>query len=132
MVSGIMGALDIAPTLHSVEPGLKINGEEWIKVMGEYIAPNCTALTELGRKFLMIVEDVPSHVCRLACEQYKTMVHGTVEFQPPCSPDLSPADFLERAQDTACSASSSCQSRRTAGTFDPPVSQNVDRRPLDV
>ena len=31
------------------KPGLKINGEEWIKVMDEYIAPNCTALMELGR-----------------------------------------------------------------------------------
>ena len=28
LVSGVMGALD-APTLHFVEPGLKINGEEW-------------------------------------------------------------------------------------------------------
>ena len=52
MVSGIMGALDIALTLHFVEPGLKINSEEWIKVMDEYIVPNCAALMELGRKFL--------------------------------------------------------------------------------
>ena len=39
MVSGIMGALDIAPTLHFVALGLKINGEEWSKVMDEYIVP---------------------------------------------------------------------------------------------
>ena len=51
MVSGIMGALDIAPTLHFVEPGLKINGEEWTKVMDEYIVPNCAALMEPGRIF---------------------------------------------------------------------------------
>ena len=51
MVSGIMGALDIAPTLLFVEPRLKINGEQWTKVMDEYIAPNCAAHTELGRKF---------------------------------------------------------------------------------
>ena len=43
-----------------------------------------------------------------------------------------PWTFVERAQDTARSASGSCQSRRCAGTFDPRVSQNVDRRPLDV
>ena len=40
MVSGIMSALNIAPMLHFVEPGLTISGEEWIKVMDEYIAPN--------------------------------------------------------------------------------------------
>ena len=49
MVPGIMGALDIAPTLHFVGPGLKINGEEWVKVMDEYIAASCAALIELGR-----------------------------------------------------------------------------------
>ena len=52
MVSGIMGACDIAPSLHFVEPRLKINGEEWIKVMDEYIVPNCTALMEPGHIFL--------------------------------------------------------------------------------
>ena len=36
MISGIMG-----------------NSEEWIKVMDEYIVPNCTALMVLGRKFLL-------------------------------------------------------------------------------
>ena len=54
MVPGIMGALDIAPTLHFVEPGLKINGEEWIKVMDEYIAPNYAALTEPGKVFIAL------------------------------------------------------------------------------
>ena len=61
MVSGIMGACDIAPSLHFVEPGLKLNAEEWIKVMDEYIVPNCTALMELGRKFLLILDNAPSH-----------------------------------------------------------------------
>ena len=42
MVSGMVGACDIAPSLHFVEPGLKLNAEEWIKVMDEYIVPNCT------------------------------------------------------------------------------------------
>ena len=51
MVSGVMGALDIAPTLHFVEPGLNINSEEWIKVMDEYMMPKCAALMEPGRKF---------------------------------------------------------------------------------
>ena len=40
--------------------------------------------------------------------------------------------FVERAQDTASSASSSSQSRRIAGTFDPRVSLDVDRQSLDV
>ena len=34
MVSGIIGALDTAPTSHFVDPGLKLSGEEWVKVMG--------------------------------------------------------------------------------------------------
>ena len=93
MVSGILGALDIALTLHFVEPGLKINSEEWIKVMNEYIAPNCAGLLEPGREFLLILDNAPSHASRLACEHYKTVLHGTVDFQPPCSPDLSPLDF---------------------------------------
>ena len=43
MVSGIMGAYDIAPTLHFVEPGLKLNAEEWIKEIEEYMVPNCVS-----------------------------------------------------------------------------------------
>ena len=62
--------------------------------MEEYIAPNCAALMELGRKFLLILDNAPSHASRLACEHYKTVWHGTVEFQPPCSPDLFPFDFF--------------------------------------
>ena len=103
MVLDMMGALDITPMLHFVEPGLKINGEERFKVTDEYI------------------------------EHYNTVLHGTVEFQPPCSPDPSPLNFfVERAQNTACSASSSCQSCRIAVTFDPRVSQDVERQSLDV
>ena len=111
MVSGIMGACDIAPSLHFVEPGLKVNAEEWIKVMDEYIVPKCTALMEPGRKSLLILDNAPLHASRLACEHCSTVLHGTVEFQPQCSPDLSPIRllFVERAQSTACSASSSCQ-----------------------
>ena len=37
--------------------------------------------------------------------------------------------FVKRAQSTACSASSSCQSRRIAGTFDPRASQDMGRQP---
>ena len=77
-----------------MERGLKINAEEWIKVMDEYIAPNCTALMEPGREFLLLLDNAPSYASRLACEHYKTVLHGTVEFQPPCSPDLSPSDFF--------------------------------------
>ena len=57
MASDIMGACDIAPSLHFVEPGLKLNGGEWIKVMDEYIVPNCTVLVEPGRKFLLILDN---------------------------------------------------------------------------
>ena len=39
MASGIMGACDIAPSLHFVEPGLMLNAEAWTKVMDEYIVP---------------------------------------------------------------------------------------------
>ena len=130
MVSGIVGVLDIAPTLHFVEPGVKINGEEWIKVMEENNVPNSAALMELGRKLLLLPDNAPSHTCKLACDQNKTVLHGTVPLQPPCCPDLSP--LVEGAQDTARSVPNSCQSRRIAGTFDPRVSQNADRQPLDV
>ena len=129
MVSGIMGACDIVPTLHFVEPGLKLNAEEWIKVMDEYIVPNCTALMEPGRKFLLILDNAPSHASWLACEHHSTVLHGTVEstvFSRSVSLRLL---FVKRAQSTACSASGSCQSRRIAGTFDPRVSQNVGRQP---
>ena len=57
MVSGIMGACDTAPSLHFVEPGLKLDAEEWIKVMDEYIVPNCTALMEPGRKVILILDN---------------------------------------------------------------------------
>ena len=56
------------PTLHFVEPGLKISSEEWIKVMDEYTVPNCAALIERVRKFLLILDNAPSHAYRLACE----------------------------------------------------------------
>ena len=63
MVSGIMGALDIAPTLHFVEPGLKINGEECIKEMDEISAP--TAPMELGHKFLLLLSTRRRTLARL-------------------------------------------------------------------
>ena len=80
MVYGIMGALAIAPTLHFVEPGLKINGEEWIRVMDEYFVPNCAALLEPGREFSVLLDNAPSRACRLASDHYKTVFSGTVEF----------------------------------------------------
>ena len=51
VVSGIMGALDIAPTSHIVERGLKISSAEWIKVMVKNIPPNCADLMESGQEF---------------------------------------------------------------------------------
>ena len=94
MASDIMGACDIAPSLHFVAPGLKLNAEEWIKVMDEYIVPNCTVLIEPGRKFLLISDNAVARQQACLCEHYSTVLHGTVEFQPPCSPDLSPLDFF--------------------------------------
>ena len=123
VVSGIMGGLDTAATLHFVELGLKINGEKWITVMDEFTVP-----MRPPHAAWTLLDTAPSHARRLAS------LHGTAEFQPPCSPDLSPLDFfvVDRAQNTARSACSSCQSRRTAGTFDPRVPWDVERQPLDV
>ena len=42
----------------------------------------------------LVWDTAPSHASRLAYETYKTVSHGTVGFQPPCSPDLSPSDFF--------------------------------------
>ena len=124
---------EMVSKLHFVEPVLKINNEEWIKVTDEYTMPNCAALMELGRKFLLILDNVPSHASRLALEHNKTVWHGTVEFQPPCSPDLSLSllDFFlwNELKVQLVQHPCSCQSRRIAGTFDSRVSQNVDRQP---
>ena len=118
MVFGIMDALDIAPTLHFVEPGLKVNGEVWIKVMDENLTPNCNALMELEHKFFLLIDNAPSHACRLVCEHYKTVVQCRV------STAVFPRSFslalvsVERAGDTARSVSNSCQSSRIEGTTD--------------
>ena len=77
-----------------MEPGLKMNCEECIKVMDEYFVPNCAALVDPRRRRLLILDSPPSHASRLACEQYKTVLHCTVEFQSAFSPDLSPFDFF--------------------------------------
>ena len=97
------------------------------------LCPNAQPSWRLGVIFLLILDNAPSYACRLVCDHHRTASLGTVELKPLCSPNLSPLDsFVERAQYTACSASSSCRSRRIAGTFDPCVSQNVDRQSLDV
>ena len=62
--------------------------------MDEHIAPNCAALMEPGREYLLLLDNAPSHACRLACDHHQTVSNGTVGFQPPCSPDLSPVDFF--------------------------------------
>ena len=100
-------------------------------MMDEYIVPNCTALLEPGRKFLLILDNAPSHASMRACEHYSTVLHGTVEFHPPCSPDLSPLDFLlwNELKVQLVQQSSSCQSCGIASTFDPRVSQDVARQP---
>ena len=127
-----MGALDVALTFHFVEAGLEIIGEEGIKVMDEYIAPNCAALMELGREFY----------CSWTLRR-RTLAGSLVNTSRQCCTAQSsfnrfalqislPLTHVERAQDTARSVSSSCKYRRIAGTFDPRVSQNVDRQPLDV
>ena len=66
VVSGIICSCDIAPSLHFVEPGLELNAEEWIKVRTSTFVPNCTAFVEPGRKFLLILDNAPSHASRLA------------------------------------------------------------------
>ena len=107
----IMDAFDIVPTLHFEEPALKISGEEQIRVMDEYIVPNSVGFMEPGRTFLLILDNAPSHACRLPCEHCKVVLHGTVEFQPPCSPDLSPLDFFRGQAAVGCSRHGSAGER---------------------
>ena len=45
-------------------------------------------------RIVLCASSAPSHASRLACELYQTVLHGTVEFQPLCSPDLSSCDFF--------------------------------------
>ena len=81
------------------------------------------------RKFLLLLHNAPSHACKLAGDHCKTVLHGTVEFQPPCSPDLSLFIFYcGTSPRHSSSVSNCCQSRRNAGTFDPRVSWDVDSR----
>ena len=116
MATAGMGNKKIATTLGLPQSAVK----RWLQ--DEYIFPNCAALMEPGRKFSLILDNAPSHACRLTCKHNKTVLHDTGEFQPPRFPDLSPLRllFVERVQNTARSASSSCRSRRIAGTFDVP------------
>ena len=95
-----------------------MNGEQWMKVMDEYIAPKCAAVMELGRKFYCswttrrrtlagwLVNT--TRQCGMAQSSFNRRVHQI---------SLSLLDFfVERAQDTTRSASSSCQFSRIAGT----------------
>ena len=43
----------------------------------------------LGVIFLLILDNAPSHACRLVCDHHRTVLHGTVEFQPLRTPNLS-------------------------------------------
>ena len=61
---------------------------------GRVHCANCTALMEPGRKFLLILDNAPSHASRLACEHYKTVLHGTVEFQPRALQTSRPQTFF--------------------------------------
>ena len=89
-----MAARDIAPSLHFVDPGRELDAVGWVGVVGGCVVPNCTALMELGRKFLLTLDNAPSRASRLASEHCSSVLHDTVEFQPSCSPDLSPLDFF--------------------------------------
>ena len=64
--------------------------------MDEYIVPTCSAIMEPGYKLLLLLDNAPSHACLLPCVHYKTVSHGTFEFELPCSPGLSPLDFFLR------------------------------------
>ena len=102
-----MGVLDIAPTLHFVELGLKINGEEWIKVMDEYIVPNCAALME---------PETWTTRHRTLAGWLVTTTRQCCTAQSSFNPrvlQISPLDniFVERPQGTARSAASTCQFR---------------------
>ena len=97
-----------------------------VKVMDEYIVPNCTALMELGRKFLLTLDNAPSHASRLALSvlQYSVARHSRVSTSVLSRSLSLRLFFLERAQSTARSVSCSCQS-----PSDPRVSQDVGRQP---
>ena len=56
MVSGIMDELDIPPTLHFVEPCLKINGEEWTSTL----RPIAQLSRNLGVSFYFSWTNAPS------------------------------------------------------------------------
>ena len=82
------------------------------------------ALMEPGRSCFTFL-NVPSHACKLTFDLYKTVLHGTIKIEPPFSTDL----FPPQAQDTALSASDSCQ-HLTIG--DPRITQKVDKQPVGV
>ena len=90
----------------------------------EYVVPNCAALMEPGRSCFTFL-NVPSHACKLTFDLYKTVLHGTIKIEPPFSTDL----FPPQAQDTALSASDSCQHLKIG---DPRITQNVDKQPVGV
>ena len=119
MVCGVMGALDIAPTLYFVEPGLKLNAEELIKAMDECIVPNCTALLEppgvsFYRSWTTRRRTLPGMLVSTTAQCCTAQMSFNHRVPQICLPETS---FCETS--TACSASSPCQSRRTAGTFWP-------------
>ena len=96
--------------------------------------PTAQPSWSLAASLLLIVDNAPSHIRTLACEHYKTMPHGTIECQPPRPPDLSQLDFFlwNELKAQLVETQAPAKSRRTAGTFDPPESQDVDSQPLAV
>ena len=61
---------------------------------GRTLCPMAQPPRSQTAKFLLLLDSAPSHACRLACNHCRTVLHGTIEFQPPCSADLSPSDFF--------------------------------------
>ena len=116
MVSGIMGACDIAPSLHFVELGLKLNAEEWIKVMDEYIVcPIAQPSWCLGVFFYgswpTRRRTLPG--CLVNTAQHSVARHSRISTALLSRPLSLRLLFVERAQSTACSASSSTASYRS-------------------
>ena len=95
MISACCSATQLAPHLHLVPEGVKFNGTSWVDCVELYIMPAAGALSE---DWTFILDNAPSHTCRLARAFYDancTSAAGVprIIMQPPHSPDLSPLDF---------------------------------------
>ena len=78
--------------------------------------------------FFGLLNHAPSNAGRLACDSYKTVLHRRVHHI-----SLFGILFVERGQDTSSFSNQLLQkTAELQALFDLRVSQNVDKKPLDV